>query len=105
MQPSNYDLCVRYLEDTVLPYLRHHCKLDAEHIEHKEGNNGAWIHLGAPKDFENVKGYTGIIISVANPNIEAPTISGMLYSHDYKHEKEFNWNTLDDMVEGINDLK
>ena len=85
---TNYELCVKYLEDTVLPYLRLHCGIDAEHLQHKNGRNCAWISLDAPKDFEDIIGYKGISISVsevANPIIrfnQPPTISGGIFSED-----------------------
>ena len=107
---TNYELCAGYLEKTLLPYLRLHCNLDAEHLQHKDGRNCAWISLDAPKDFEDITGYEGISISVseaANPNIrfnKPPTISGMILGDD-GYYKEFCWNSLDDVVKGINDLK
>ena len=111
MHPSNYQLCVKYLKEKVLPYLRLHCKIDAQHLEHNEGDNVASVRLDAPKDFEDVKGYKRIMVEVLvknNPNIEPhnnpPIIIGGIERSDGSY-KEFCWNSLDDMVKGINELK
>ena len=109
---TNRELCARYLEKTVLPYLQFYCNLDAEHLKHNEGKNFAWIKFDGPKDFDDIKGYTGISITVSeddNPNIEphnkALIVIGGIESSDEKMWKLFHWNSLDDVYKGINDLK
>ena len=89
MALTNREKCVSYLKETVLPYLRQHCKLDAEHLEHNDGENAALISLDEPKDYEYVKGYFVITVMVAdedNPNTEShknpPTISGCISNSD-----------------------
>ena len=114
MKPTNYDSCVQYFEKEVLPFLRHHCKLDAEHLEHNDGNNGANIRLDAPKDYKDIKRYNGIGVSVNtiyNPNIgnsprtHRAIISGCIISSVDQWEKEFYWQSLVEMVYAVNFLK
>ena len=110
MDLTNRDLCVRSLEDTVLPYLKRSIELNAEQIEHDDGDNFAYIRLDAPKDFEDIKGYIGISISVSedvNPNMvpfTIPTISGSIMSKDWDLLR-FTWRTLTEMVAAVNVLK
>ena len=110
---DNDDLCVKYLEETILPYLRLHCNLDAEHLEHDDGDNFAWIRLDAPKDYEDIKGYIEIGIGVSvdqvdNPNNEPLnnplTIISYIFSND-DEVMDFPWYSLEEMVKGINELK
>ena len=110
MDLTNRELCVLSLETTVLPHLQFFCKLDARHIEHEDGDNFAWIRLDAPKDFEDIKEYIGISISVSedvNPNMvpfTVPTISCSIMSRDWDL-LPFTWQTLTEMVDAVNDLK
>ena len=115
MALTNYKLCVRYLEKTVLPYLRLKFKIDAEHLKHKEGDNFAWIILDAPTNFEDIKGYVGITIwisEVANPIIETPykppTISGGIIgigNDGHENLQQFAWKSLEEMQVGVISLK
>ena len=111
MALTNREKCVSYLKETVLPYLRQHCKLDAEHLEHRDGENGVHIPLDEPKDYGDIKGYIGIAVVVEekyNPNIEPlnnpPTISGHILSNDDEF-MDFLWYSLEEMAKGINELK
>ena len=113
MYVTNYELCARYLENTVLPYLRLYCNIDAEQIEYNSGNDFAFIDLDAPKNFLDIVGYIGITVSVSdevNPNIEPlkkhPTISGVISSFDDDdYLRHFTWQSLQEMVDVINYLK
>ena len=107
MQLSNYELCVKCLKDTVLPYLRHKCNLATDH---NEANDFALVRFAGPKNFEEIIGYDGITISVSddlNPKIESrPTqVSGCIWSGDGKRTRKFFWYNLDNMVNDINHLK
>ena len=106
---TTHDYCVLYFEGAVLPCLRNDCNIDAQHL--CTGSNSAWVPFDAPKDFEDVKGYKRIMVEVLvknNPNIEPhnkpPIIIGGIERSDGSY-KEFCWNSLDDMVKGINELK
>ena len=116
------ELCVRYFERTVLPYLQQHCKLDAQHLEHNDGDNFAYIPLDALKDYGYVKSdgyvksYNGIDVSVDaiyNPNIDSlnkrPFIYGCIVSSDGKldnlNRTVFKWKSLVEMVYAVNLLR
>ena len=115
---TTHDYCVLYFESAVLPCLRDECNIDAQNL--CKGSNSAWIPFGARKDFEDVKGYNGIGVSVDamdNPNIginalsESHTISGCIVSKDKnadgqpKNRRVFIWKSLVEMVNAINELK
>ena len=115
MASTTDELCVEYFEDTVLPYLRDHCNLDAEHLEHNAGNSYAFLGLDAPKDYKDVKRYNEIGVSVDtidNPNIrtsERPIISGSIISTvgewNEWNKKIFLWQSLVEMVYAVNLLR
>ena len=106
------EFCVRYFERTVLPYLRDHCKLDAQHLEHTEGYKGAYIRLDAPKDYKDIKRYNGIGVSVdgdIHPFTKDPVIIGCIISSvdqwDNWKRKVFSWKSPAEMVFAVNLLK